>query len=180
MACFVSWPVILGQSEWPLGTTRMIKPKPCCCECCAAPDCADWPVCRTFESGSSCGHCLSISRQDILSYLETAELSYRTDSSNAKSIYLRNRVRHELLPVLQALAPAAIRMLARQADILRDDDRLLDALAAHRLARTIRFRDSTTLMLDRAALLDTTGCAATPDAATGPAGAVAVFRHAAK
>ena len=96
---------------------------------------------------------LSISRQDILAYLDTAGLSYRTDSSNAKSIYLRNRVRHELLPVLRSLAPSAIRTLARQADIIRDDDRLLDALAAHRLARTIRFRDSTTLILDRTALL---------------------------
>ncbi|MGZ8394361.1 MAG: tRNA lysidine(34) synthetase TilS [Nitrospira sp.] len=97
---------------------------------------------------------LSISRQEILSYLETAELSYRTDSSNAKPIYLRNRVRHELLPVLQSLAPAAIRILARQADLLRDDDRLLDALAACRLKRIIRFHDSTTLMLDRTALLE--------------------------
>ena len=97
---------------------------------------------------------LSISRQDILSYLEAVGLPYRTDSSNAKSIYLRNRVRHELLPVIQSLAPAAIRLLARQADILRDDDRLLDSLAARRLARIIRTRDSTTLTLDRAALLE--------------------------
>ncbi len=97
---------------------------------------------------------LSISRQEILSYLEAVGLPYRTDSSNAKSIYLRNRVRHELLPVIQSLAPAAIRMLARQADILRDDDRLLDSVAARRLARIIRTRDSTTLMLDRAALLE--------------------------
>lgn len=95
---------------------------------------------------------LSISRQEILSYLKTAQLSYRTDSSNAKPIYLRNRVRHELLPVVQALAPAAIRLLARQADLLRDDDRLLDALAACRLKRTIRSHDSATLMLDRTAL----------------------------
>ncbi|MDR4480944.1 MAG: tRNA lysidine(34) synthetase TilS [Nitrospira sp.] len=96
---------------------------------------------------------LSVSRQDILSYLEAVGWSYRTDSSNAKSIYLRNRVRHELLPVMQALAPAAIRLLARQADILREDDRVLNTLAARRLARIIRSRDSTSIMMDRAALL---------------------------
>lgn len=97
---------------------------------------------------------LSRSRQEILAYLQAVGLSYRTDSSNAKSIYLRNRVRHELLPVMQSLAPAAARILARQADLLRDDDRLLDALAAHRLERTIRSRDSATIVLDRTVLLN--------------------------
>lgn len=97
---------------------------------------------------------LGVERQNILSYLESTGLTYRTDSSNAKSIYLRNRVRHELVPVLRSLAPAAIRTLARQADILRDDDRVLDALARHRLKRIIRSRDSTTLVLDRVALLE--------------------------
>lgn len=96
---------------------------------------------------------LSRSRQEILAYLQAVGLSYRTDSSNAKSIYLRNRVRHELLPLMQSLAPAAARILARQADLLRDDDRLLDALAAHRLERTIRNRDSATIVLDRTVLL---------------------------
>ena len=58
---------------------------------------------------------LSRSRQEILVYLQAVGLSYRTDSSNAKSIYLRNRVRHELLPVMQSLAPALQRRILRQA-----------------------------------------------------------------
>ena len=96
---------------------------------------------------------LGISRDDILAYLQFVGLTYRSDSSNAKPIYLRNRVRHELIPVLQSLAPGAVRMLARQADVLREDDRLLDSLAARRLTRTIHSCDSTTLILDRAALV---------------------------
>ena len=95
---------------------------------------------------------LEFTRQDILSYLKCAGLSYRMDSSNAKPIYFRNRVRHELIPVLRSLAPNIVRMLARQADILRDDDRVLDALTSRRLAQALRSRDSTTLILDRAAL----------------------------
>lgn len=96
---------------------------------------------------------LGVTRREILSYLETMGLSFRTDSSNAKSIYLRNRVRHELLPVMQSLAPATIRLLARQADLLREDDRVLDRLAAQRLARATQGRDSNMIILDRAALL---------------------------
>ena len=147
MVCFASWPATLGRSEWLSGTTRMIKPKPCCCGCCEAPACAAWPACRTCASVVFVRPLFSISRHEILSYLKAAKLSYRTDSSNAKPIYLRNRVRHELLPIVQSLAPAAVRILARQADLLRDDDRVLDALAAHRLKRIIRSYDPTTLML---------------------------------
>ncbi|MBX3370874.1 MAG: tRNA lysidine(34) synthetase TilS, partial [Nitrospira sp.] len=96
---------------------------------------------------------LTVTRREILSYLETKSLSFRTDSSNATSVYLRNRVRHELLPVMQSLAPATVPLLARQADIVREDDRLLERLAARRLVRATVNRDSQTLALDRAVLL---------------------------
>ena len=96
---------------------------------------------------------LAVTRREILSYLETKSVSFRTDSSNATSVYLRNRVRHELLPVMQSLAPATVPLLARQADIVREDDRLLERLAARRLVRATVNRDSQTLALDRAVLL---------------------------
>ena len=96
---------------------------------------------------------LGVTRREILSYLETLGVSFRTDSSNKKGIYLRNRVRHELVPVMESLAPATIRLLARQADILREDDRILDRLAAQRLVRATHSQDSNAIILDRAALL---------------------------
>ncbi|MBS0171317.1 MAG: tRNA lysidine(34) synthetase TilS [Nitrospira sp.] len=94
---------------------------------------------------------LGVTRREILSYLQTVGLSYRTDSSNAKPLYLRNRVRQEVLPLLASLAPAATRMLARQADILRADDQLLDRLAARCLRKVTQRRDATMVILDRAA-----------------------------
>jgi tRNA(Ile)-lysidine synthase len=96
---------------------------------------------------------LTVTRHEILSYLDTMGLSFRTDSSNATSTYLRNRVRHELLPVMRSLAPPTVRLLARQADLVREDDRLLDRLAAQRLVHATQARDSATIMLDRTALL---------------------------
>jgi len=96
---------------------------------------------------------LTVTRREILAYLQAMGLSYRTDSSNATSVYLRNRVRHELVPLLESLSPAAVRLLARQADLLREDDRLLDRLAARRLERAILHRKSDMIALDRAILL---------------------------
>jgi len=47
---------------------------------------------------------LQISRQQILTYLEERMLPYRTDASNAVCNYTRNRIRHELLPILRSFS----------------------------------------------------------------------------
>ena len=65
-------------------------------------------------------------RQEILAYLRKAEVSFREDSSNFKPLYLRNRVRSEVIPILTQLVPSSIEALCRLADICREDDRYLD------------------------------------------------------
>jgi tRNA(Ile)-lysidine synthase len=53
------------------------------------------------------------------------------DPSNLDPVHRRNRVRHELLPLLDDLAARdLVPVLARQADLLREDAALLDELAA--------------------------------------------------
>ena len=53
------------------------------------------------------------------------------DPSNRLPIHLRNRVRHELLPLMDDLARRdLVPLLSRQADVWRDDADLLDELAA--------------------------------------------------
>ncbi len=54
------------------------------------------------------------------------------DPSNRLPVHLRNRVRSELLPLMDHLAGRdLVPILVRQADVWRDDADLLDALAAH-------------------------------------------------
>ena len=65
-------------------------------------------------------------RQEILDYLRKAGLSFREDSSNFQTHYLRNRVRKEVIPTLNQLVPSAVDALCRLADICREDDRCLD------------------------------------------------------
>jgi tRNA(Ile)-lysidine synthase len=65
-------------------------------------------------------------RQDILTYLRTAGLSFREDSSNVQPHYLRNRVRREVIPILSRLVPSSVDALCELADICREDDRYLD------------------------------------------------------
>lgn len=53
------------------------------------------------------------------------------DPTNDAPVHRRNRVRHELLPLLDAIAERdVVTVLARQAELLRGDAALLDELAA--------------------------------------------------
>ena len=48
---------------------------------------------------------LSLSREEIVSFATENECSFREDSSNASDKYLRNRIRHHLMPLLKELQP---------------------------------------------------------------------------
>lgn len=71
---------------------------------------------------------LAATREEVVTYLGHEGLTYRRDSSNEKPLYRRNRIREELLPVIMRLAPAAVRMLQRQADLLREDEQYLEQI----------------------------------------------------
>ena len=49
---------------------------------------------------------LDIRRQDVLAYLEERGIPYRTDSTNADIRFLRNRIRHKLVPLLDEFFPS--------------------------------------------------------------------------
>jgi tRNA(Ile)-lysidine synthase len=65
---------------------------------------------------------LKTTRDDVLAYLKHEGLLYRQDSSNLTGLYRRNRVRRDLLPVMEDITPGIVRLLERQADVLRTDD----------------------------------------------------------
>lgn len=68
---------------------------------------------------------LEISRPEIVQYLRGCGLEWREDASNRDKAYLRNRIRLELLPLLEQYNPAIRSGLAATASILGDEDALL-------------------------------------------------------
>jgi tRNA(Ile)-lysidine synthase len=65
-----------------------------------------------------------------LRYLEHLNQPYRTDPTNLAPKYARNRVRLEVLPVLEELYPGAGGNMARGASLLREDLEVLEGLVA--------------------------------------------------
>jgi tRNA(Ile)-lysidine synthase len=74
---------------------------------------------------------LRLRRAETHDLCTTLGLDPVEDPSNASPAHRRNRIRHELLPLLDAIAERDVAsLLARQADTLRDEADLLDELAA--------------------------------------------------
>ena len=72
---------------------------------------------------------LAIPQSDIAAYLEQEGIPHVEDSSNFDLTYARNRLRQEVVPVLQELNPAFISTLTANLDHLREDRDLLEGMA---------------------------------------------------
>ena len=72
---------------------------------------------------------LCMSREEINAYLETHGLEHVEDSSNAENIYTRNRLRHDVIPVLKGINPAFAGSVMETSDLIREDEKLLDTLS---------------------------------------------------
>src|SRR6266542_3375852 len=70
---------------------------------------------------------IEVSRADLRRYAEERQLRWREDDTNRDLSIPRNRVRHELIPYLaREFSPAIVDVLAREADIAREDEDRLD------------------------------------------------------
>jgi tRNA(Ile)-lysidine synthase len=69
---------------------------------------------------------IDCTRTEVEIYLASKNLAYRVDASNAGNKYLRNRIRHELLPVLKTFNPKIASNLQETAKLIRDDDQCLE------------------------------------------------------
>lgn len=69
---------------------------------------------------------LPFSRASIEDVARSQKLSWREDSSNASSKYLRNRIRHEIVPILQELNPQLLESFQKTQSHLRKSSHLVD------------------------------------------------------
>ena len=72
---------------------------------------------------------LAVTRQDVLELLQEYAIRYRTDSSNQTDAFLRNRLRHHVMPLLQAENPRLAENLSAMALDLREEEAALTSLS---------------------------------------------------
>ncbi|MGH9834280.1 MAG: tRNA lysidine(34) synthetase TilS [Blastocatellia bacterium] len=72
---------------------------------------------------------LAVMRGEVIEYCEHYKLAFRSDSSNLSIDFTRNRIRHELLPMLETFNPRIKKSLARASELIADDEDFLQPFA---------------------------------------------------
>jgi tRNA(Ile)-lysidine synthase len=73
---------------------------------------------------------LFASREEIAAYSEEQELSFREDSSNAEDKYTRNKIRHNVIPLLKEINPSLENTMRCKIDLFNQLEELYDAAIA--------------------------------------------------
>ena len=62
---------------------------------------------------------LTTTKSEILAYARENQVEYREDSSNMDTTYDRNRIRHDIIPVLESLNPSIHNTFAELASYMQ-------------------------------------------------------------
>ena len=76
----------------------------------------EWPEGRILRP------LLGVTRGEVESYLKALGQAWREDSSNRDEKFTRNRIRHELLPLLEGWNPRLREHMAQMADVAREEE----------------------------------------------------------
>lgn len=67
---------------------------------------------------------LTCSRTEILKYIEDHQLGYRTDSTNNSLDYVRNKIRHQVIPVFKEINPAFLETMTENCETLKETEQI--------------------------------------------------------
>lgn len=97
---------------------------------------------------------LEVRRKDIEQYCHDHNLSFRIDSSNLKNIYLRNRIRQQLIPWLEKeYCPGLVPIISRMTKQIRDEEMFLESLAVQAYSQVVLSEHPAAVVLHRQKLL---------------------------
>jgi tRNA(Ile)-lysidine synthase len=89
------------------------------------------PRIKTARAGEIIRPLLATTHSEIESYLREVGQDWREDSSNHDLSFTRNRIRHELLPLLEGWNPRLREHMAQMAELARDEEAWWQAELAH-------------------------------------------------
>ena len=91
---------------------------------------------------------LGIWRSEIEAYISEKKLQPNIDLSNFDSKYYRNRLRHELIPYLEKFNPGIRQRLWQMADILHEDDEIIQEIVESQWKKIILHESKDYLAFD--------------------------------
>ncbi len=92
---------------------------------------------------------IETTRQEIETYLRAKGIAFVTDSSNLKDAYARNRLRHEIFPLLKKhFNPRLVKCLVSTASIVSMENEYLDGIAHKKLKHIVASQNDASAVID--------------------------------
>ncbi|MDV6378984.1 tRNA lysidine(34) synthetase TilS [Sporosarcina sp. GW1-11] len=111
------------------------------------------PQQRAFGQGSVVRPFLPLKKSELYAYADYYKLSIREDPSNDRDDYLRNRMRHLVVPVLTEENPSIASSTVRQTMQRQADEELLKELAKEQWEMIVTYSDEQLPSFNRGAFL---------------------------
>lgn len=89
---------------------------------------------------------LEVGHSDTQAYCQAHNLNPRIDSSNLSSLFLRNRIRHEVIPVLRTINPSVEKTLLHTTALLADEQSFLEEQVAQVWDRVVSCKKETLML----------------------------------
>lgn len=111
------------------------------------------PIQRAFHSGKIVRPFLPLKKNELYTYTTHHEITFREDPSNQQDDYLRNRMRHHVLPILMDENPSVAVNTVRQTEQRQADEKLLNELADQHWQSIVTYTDEQLPSFQREAFL---------------------------
>lgn len=69
---------------------------------------------------------LKFSRNDILTFVKENNISWREDKSNASTKYIRNKIRHQIVPILKEINPSLLETFDKTTAHLKESQQIVE------------------------------------------------------
>lgn len=84
---------------------------------------------------------LDVTKEDLLAYIGTKHISYCVDSTNEDVRYQRNRIRHRIIPELEAVNPAVVDAIVRLGSSVNEDVMVISDLTSRTFDKLVSIGD---------------------------------------
>lgn len=95
---------------------------------------------------------IEIQKEGILAWLRAESVDFVTDPTNMGDDYLRNRIRHHVIPAMESISPSAVNTIARTMRLVGDQARLIGEIAREKMKEIVTSARPGCVTLDGALL----------------------------
>ncbi len=78
---------------------------------------------------------IEVERTEIEEFLKKNKVDFVLDSSNENTKYMRNKIRHILMPAIKKISPQATKIISKTADIIREENDYINVSVTKALMR---------------------------------------------